>query len=216
MDGDELISGGQLAVQVIATGEPDYDDQLLMLLDEKKAAASVRWAVTIGDDGGTQLSLHGLPLGKEAVSSKPSLRGDNAPVIDLFSVPLLARVFDGERVAGPVPFIIVSSQEAADFVNDNPAVVQNELQKLAACFFRPELMSRQDALAMLKKPREGKGAASFLRRKTAAGGANAAAAKRQKSAPAPPESGTAIFISASYPAQCFLHSNTKISALRLY
>ena len=149
MDGDELISGGQLAVQVIATGEPDYDDQLLMLLDEKKAAASVRWAVTIGDDGGTQLSLHGLPLGKEAVSSKPSLRGDNAPVLDLFSVPLLARVFDGERVAGPVPFIIVSSQEAADFVNDNPAVVQNELQKLAACFFRPELMSRQDALGKI-------------------------------------------------------------------
>jgi hypothetical protein len=34
------------------------------------------------------ISLHGLPLSKEAVLAKPSLRADNVPVIQLFSAPI--------------------------------------------------------------------------------------------------------------------------------
>jgi hypothetical protein len=87
------------------------------------------------------------------VLAKPSLRGDNVPVIQLFSAPINCRVFDGQRATGPFPLICVSlicvsSQEETAFVRGNPAFVHAELQKLAACYLKPEFISRQDALGI--------------------------------------------------------------------
>jgi hypothetical protein len=152
MDGDEAVSSGTMEVQLAATGDPDFDDHFLVTLDELKVGAAIRWAITIGNSGDMHISLHGLPLSKEAVLAKPSLRGDNVPVIQLFSVPIHCRVFDGQRAAGPVPLICVTSQEEAAFVRASPAFVHAELQKLAACYLKPEFISRQDALGIYPLP----------------------------------------------------------------
>ncbi len=122
------------------------DERFLVTLDELKVGAVIHWAITIGDSGDTHINLHGLPLSKEEVLAKPSLSGDNVTVIQLFSAPIHCRVFDDHRAAGPIPLICLSSQEEVAFVRGNPAFIQAELQKLAACYLKPVFISRQDAL----------------------------------------------------------------------
>jgi hypothetical protein len=101
MDGDEAVSSGTMEVQLAATGDPDFDDHFLVTLDELKVGAAIRWAITIGDSGDMHISLHGLPLNKEVVLAKPSLRGDNVPVIQLFSARFTAGSLMARGPPGP-------------------------------------------------------------------------------------------------------------------
>ena len=85
-----MISSGLIAVEI------DLEGHLLTLLtgtDGQKAASwAVCWAVIVGDDGGLQLSLQGLPSSIKLVGSKPSQRGDNVPAIPLLRAPRRADI----------------------------------------------------------------------------------------------------------------------------
>jgi len=149
-DLEEDVAAGQMAVEVLATGEPDFEDSLLEKLDnssEKKAVGgAVRWALIINDANSIDIMLQGLPLPKEFVNSKPSLRGDNIPVIELWRQTVSCPLFDGQRAAGPVPLLCVGSAEEADWAASHPALLHAELAKMYGCLFKPELISRNEAV----------------------------------------------------------------------
>jgi hypothetical protein len=95
-----------MAVQVVSTQEPDFEDTLLERLDntsEKKAVGgAVRWPLIINDHNSIDIMLQGLPLPKNFILSKPNLRGDNVPVIDDLHVTcnedIILRAVDPEPV----------------------------------------------------------------------------------------------------------------------
>jgi hypothetical protein len=64
----------------------------------------------------------------------------------------------------------------------DPAGFHSELQRLATCFFKPEAISWKEALSLAKRPRGGKGAAAFIRKRPASTLASGPAAKRPKTA----------------------------------
>ena len=168
LDIEELISSS--AIAVYKGGELDIEDSLLLMFNsesEKKAVgASIRWAYIIGDSGQLELMLQALPLPAQFVASKPSLRGDSAPVMSIWSSPVWYNAFNGEDAAGPVPVLCCASEHRLAISND-PLATHGELQKLAAIFFKPELLALKEAATMVKKPRSGAGEQSF-RRKTPA------------------------------------------------
>lgn len=168
LDVEEMLSASFIAVEIAETGEPDLEDRLLSLLlgdGVKKAAGAVRWATVVGDDGHIRLALQGLPGSVELVGSKPSLRGDNVPTIELFSTPVGCRMFGGRLAAGPVPTLLIKANEDMAAINDNQAAVLDAIWTLADRLLRPEILGFQDATALLKKPREGKGVKGFNRQK---------------------------------------------------
>jgi hypothetical protein len=61
-DLEELVSSNSVGVTLLPSGEPDLEDSFLVKLcgvPGKKAAASVRWAAAIGDDGSLNVTLQG-------------------------------------------------------------------------------------------------------------------------------------------------------------
>jgi hypothetical protein len=64
----------------------------------------------------------------------------------------------------------------------DPSGFHSELQRLATCFFKPEAISWKEALSLAKRPRGGKGAAAFIRKRPASTLASGPAAKRPKTA----------------------------------
>ena len=154
MDVEEGVAGGQMAVQVVSTQEPDFEDTLLERLDntsEKKAVGgAVRWALVINDHNSIDIMLQGLPLPKNFILSKPNLRGDNVPVIELWRHQISCNMFDGQRAAGPVPVLCVSSAEEADWVASHPTLMHAELVKMYGCLFKPEFITRNEAVGKLK------------------------------------------------------------------
>jgi hypothetical protein len=154
MDVEEGVAGGQMAVQVVSTQEPDFEDTLLERLDntsEKKAVGgAVRWALIINDHNSIDIMLQGLPLPKNFILSKPNLRGDNVPVIELWRHQISCNMFDGQRAAGPVPVLCVSSAEEADWVASHPTLMHAELVKMYGCLFKPEFITRNEAVGKLK------------------------------------------------------------------
>jgi len=180
-DAGEMISSALIAVEVVETGEPDLDGRLMALLEggdgQKRADGAIRWAIIVGDDGGLLLALQGLPGSVELVGSKPSLRGDNVPAIQLSTTPLGGRVFNGQLAAGPVPTLLLKHQEDMTDILENPTATLNAVWAFTDRLFRPEILCLQDATALLKKPREGKGLKGFSRKKMAA---TPSAAKRAR------------------------------------
>jgi hypothetical protein len=94
--------------------------------------------------------LQGLPLPKNFILSKPNLRGDNVPVIELWRHQISCNMFDGQRAAGPVPVLCVSSAEEADWVASHPTLMHAELVKMYGCLFKPEFITRNEAVGKLK------------------------------------------------------------------
>ncbi len=66
-------------------------------------------------------------------------------------------------------------------VQDDPASFHVELQRLATCFFRPEAVTWKDAQSLAKRPRGGKGEASYIRKRPAASTTSGPAPKKAKS-----------------------------------
>jgi hypothetical protein len=64
----------------------------------------------------------------------------------------------------------------------DPAGFHSELQRLATCFFKPEAIGWKEAISLAKRPRGGKGAAAFIRKRPASSLASGPAAKRPKTA----------------------------------
>jgi len=97
MDVEEGVAGGQMAVQVVSTQEPDFEDTLLERLDntsEKKAVGgAVRWALVINDHNSIDIMLQGLP---------------------------------------------------------HPTLMHAELVKMYGCLFKPEFITRNEAVGKLK------------------------------------------------------------------
>jgi len=152
-DAGEMIHGGLIAVEIVETGEPDLDGRLMALLEggdgQKRADGAVRWAVIVGDDGGLRLALQGLPGSVELVGSKPTLRGDNVPAIQLFTVPLGGKVFDGQLAAGPVPTFLLKRHEDMADIHENPTATLNAVWAFTDRLLRPEILGLQDATGKL-------------------------------------------------------------------
>ena len=76
------------------------------------------------------------------------------PVIDLGQWPLDTTMFEGENTAGPVPTVFSEDPEATRAALEaNVVRAHTDLQRMAKCFFMPELLKMEEALAVLKKPR---------------------------------------------------------------
>jgi hypothetical protein len=116
------------------------------------------------------------------VDSKPALRGSNIPAIQLWQKPCWANLFDGQVSAGPILILLSQFAEDPDLIQADPAGFHSELQRLATCFFKPEAISWKEALSLAKRPRGGKGAATFIRKRPASTLASGPAAKRPKTA----------------------------------
>jgi hypothetical protein len=142
MDGDEAVSSGNMEVQLAATGDPDFNAHFL---------------VTGRAEGGG-----GHPLGHHQRRQRRHAHQPARPAAQQGGGAGQAQpqgrqrsshpAFQRPRAAGPVPLICVTSQEEAAFVRASPAFVHAELQKLAACYLKPEFISRQDALGIYPHP----------------------------------------------------------------
>ena len=76
----------------------------------------------------------------------------------------------------------------------DPAGFHSELQRLATCFFKPEAISWKEATSLAKRPRGGKGAAAFIRKRPASTPASGPVAKRPKTASSATGRLTCLFI----------------------
>ena len=129
LDLEELIASS--SVVVLKDGQPDEGDFLLEKLAKSKrtAGSAIRWAVAAGEDGTLELQVQALPCQGETASSKPTLAGDNVPVIVLKRVPVWANMFSGAEAAGPVPVLCYTDlSEAKEAVEGNPDKWHLELQ----------------------------------------------------------------------------------------
>jgi hypothetical protein len=63
-------------------------------------------------------------------------------------------LFDGDVAAGPVPTLYAADVQAAKrCLVDNPVRLHADLQRLAKVFLMPEYISRDEAVAIIRKPR---------------------------------------------------------------
>lgn len=104
------------------------------------------------------------------------------PTVLLKAWHLQANLFDGERLAGPVPTLFSEEPEAAALAIAGDALKAHwDLNKISKAFFMPETISIKEALAVLKKPREGAAMYAFKRpRLTAASMPNIEAERQQQ------------------------------------
>jgi len=73
-------------------------------------------------------------------------------------------MFDGKVAAGPVPiFSCLDHQEDKKRLSEAAKAIHSDIQLICSSIVRPETVTLDAALKMLKKPRAGKGEASFLR-----------------------------------------------------
>ncbi len=85
-----------------------------------------------------------------------SFFSDNLPVIKLGSWSLNADLFASDIMLGPVPTLFAEDPEQALASILSDAVrAHADLQRLARCFYTPEMMDPPSALKYLKAPRNG-------------------------------------------------------------
>ena len=134
--------------------------------DKESLGVSIRWAVVAGDDDKMRLQLHAMPAPASVLNDKPTLRADNVPVILLMDLPITCEMFDGEAMAGPVPTLFSSDENAVlEAIKENLPTIHADLQKLAKRFFCPEFVHPKEAAAIVEAPREGSGVSRFRRPK---------------------------------------------------
>ena len=89
---------------------------------------------------------------------------DNLPMYIAKSWPLEATMFDGELIAGPMPTLFCEDGEAAEeAILADPLKCHWDLQKIMKAFFMPESISMEQAVDLIKKPREGAAIFCFKR-----------------------------------------------------
>ena len=85
-----------------------------------------------------------------------SFFSDNLPVIKLGSWSLNADLFASDIMLGPVPTLFEEDPEQALASILSDAVrAHADLQRLARCFYTPEMLDPPSALKYLKAPRNG-------------------------------------------------------------
>ena len=79
---------------------------------------------------------------------------DNIPVMMLKSWPAESVLFDGDIMAGPVPSLFSENPESSPAgIMAEPRKAHWDLMKICRLLIMPEIMSLEDALAFIKKPR---------------------------------------------------------------
>jgi len=79
---------------------------------------------------------------------------DNVPTLNLAEWSLDANLFEGEKMAGPVPSLFAEDPEATkEAISNNPSKAYTDCQKLMRSFFMPENVELLETAALLKKPR---------------------------------------------------------------
>jgi len=162
IDLQEQVAGRYIAVHGSGAQADDSKsaDSLLELLDKSKKGwgASLRWAVVIGAGLQLELVLQALPCQASVLDKSPLLRADNVPAIQVHAWPLRCAMFDGVVAAGPVPILYTDSPvEDAKTIEDSPPDMLRVLSSLCRQFIRPEIIGWNEAVAVVKKPREGRG-----------------------------------------------------------
>jgi hypothetical protein len=76
------------------------------------------------------------------------------PTIGVATWPAEARLFAGEDTAGPVPTLFTEDIDAAsEAIMGNARRAHQDMQRLMRMFLMPELVSLEEALPLIKKPR---------------------------------------------------------------
>ena len=82
------------------------------------------------------------------------LSRDNVPCLLLASWELECPMFEGEHVAGPVPTLFGEDPDTSKLaISANPGKAFTDTQRMMRCFFMPEVVSLEEAKAVVKKPR---------------------------------------------------------------
>lgn len=58
-------------------GTPEEGESFPEIIASHEKGAAIRWALAVDDAGKLALQLQGLPMGANAINSKPSLRGEH-------------------------------------------------------------------------------------------------------------------------------------------
>jgi hypothetical protein len=76
------------------------------------------------------------------------------PVIDLAQWPMEAALFDGGTAADPIPTIFSEDPEATrSALETGAAKAHHDLQRVAKALFMPEMISLEDGINIVRKPR---------------------------------------------------------------
>jgi len=76
------------------------------------------------------------------------------PTLNLAEWSLDASLFEGDKVAGPVPSLFAEDTVASlEAIANNPSKAYGDYQKLMRSFFMPENIELEETAALLKKPR---------------------------------------------------------------
>ena len=82
------------------------------------------------------------------------LSRDNVPCLLLTSWELECPMFEGEHVAGPVPTLFGEDPDTSKLaISANLGKAFTDTQRMMRCFFMPEVVSLEEAKAVVKKPR---------------------------------------------------------------
>jgi hypothetical protein len=74
--------------------------------------------------------------------------------VELSSWSLEASLFDGDLAAGLVPVLFTEDLDSTSAaLASNVAKAHYDIQKIARCFYMPEILRLEDALAVVRKPR---------------------------------------------------------------
>ena len=136
----------------------------------------------------------------------------------LFAQHVRANMFTGDVAAGPVPtFFLANTEGEVKELLDHPQEVFKEIQGVMASLVKPEIFGLPAAIQLLKKPREGAGQASYLRRGPSDFEGHQAK-KRKLNQATSNDSGARIFCnvpikSAPTPKYCNIPKNSVISMM---
>ena len=76
------------------------------------------------------------------------------PCLLLASWELECPMVEGEHVAGPVPMLFGEDPDASKLaISANPGKAFTDTQRMMRCFFMLEVLSLEEAKAVVKKPR---------------------------------------------------------------
>jgi hypothetical protein len=165
-------------------------DYLKKLAAEKVPAGySTRWAIaaTLSTTPvSLQAELQVLPAPAKSLT-KSNLKADNCVNVQVARIPLKVEMFDGMIVAGPVPTLFASDQQAASKgLMDNADTTLEDLFKLNGKFVFMEHLTMEGAITYLGgQARKAKGNMAYPKPTI-----DQPAAKKQKTAAEPPPSST--------------------------
>ena len=165
-------------------------DYLKKLAAEKvPAGCSTRWAIA-ATLSTTPVSLQAelqVLLAPAKSLTKSNLKADNCVSVQVARIPLKVEMFDGTIVAGPVPTLFASDQQAASKgLMDNADTTLEDLFKLNGKFVFMEHLTMEGAITYLGgQARKAKGNMAYPKPTI-----DQPAAKKQKTAAEPPPSST--------------------------